>query len=359
MTGDSAGREGLKAVQGFVLTSAFAVGGAAVFLSLGLPAAILLGAMTATFAAAMAGVKLVFPNWLRSAILVAIGISVGGSLDPDTFAGAARWVPSFAGLTISLMASLLIGALFLRRVGRMDAATAFYAAFPGHLVMVLDAAVSSRADVPKVAVIQSLRLVVLVMALPGVLSLASSGVVMIPEPTVWLNVAVAAIVGLAGWPIARFFRFPAETLTGPILGSAVAAFGGFPLGTLPPMVEQGMLLIVGAMIGSRFVGTRLSSFLGMLPLSLAGVAVVLLVTAAFALPVSMMLDLPFNQVLLAYSPGGADVMAVIALAMGLDPTFVGMHHCVRLLVMAGVLPWLGGQYQQAAEAEAPLSRRTQ
>lgn len=334
----------LHAARGLALSFAFGGVGAVLFHLLGLPAATMLGAMTLAFTAAMAKVPLAFPAWLRTAVMLAIGMTVGGSLDPAIFTGGARWLPSFAVLVASLMASLAAGAYFLRRVGGLNPATAFFSAFPGHLVMVLGAATNSSADVPRVAVMQSLRVVVLAVALPGVLNLTPAQGTEAAPAIQWLNVVVSVGAGLIGWPLARLVRLPAETLTGPILGSGVAALAGFPLGALPAPAEHAILLTVGTMIGARFVGTRLTSFLGMLPLALAGVGVVLAVTAVVALPASMMLDMPFGQVLLAYSPGGGDVMPVIALAMGFDPAFVGMHHFLRLMVMAGVLPLVARRY---------------
>lgn len=50
------------------------------------------------------------------------------------------------------------------------------------------------------------------------------------------------------------------------------------------------------------------------------------------------MGVPFGQMLLAYSPGGADVMPLLALSQGYDAVYVAVHHGARLLVMAVILP---------------------
>ena len=45
--------------------------------------------------------------------------------------------------------------------------------------------------------------------------------------------------------------------------------------------------------------------------------------------------LPFRtaDVLIAFAPGGQDTMMVLALALHLDPVYVGAHHLVRFLIV--------------------------
>jgi uncharacterized membrane protein AbrB (regulator of aidB expression) len=45
--------------------------------------------------------------------------------------------------------------------------------------------------------------------------------------------------------------------------------------------------------------------------------------------------LPFrvSDVVIAFAPGAQDTMMVLALALHLDPVYVGAHHLVRFLVV--------------------------
>ena len=63
--------------------------------------------------------------------------------------------------------------------------------------------------------------------------------------------------------------------------------------------------------------------------------------AAIAVAGTLMFPLPFGQLWLAYAPGGVEAMAAMALALHLDPAFVGAHHVLRILGLNLISPlWL-------------------
>ncbi|WP_185961542.1 AbrB family transcriptional regulator [Telmatospirillum sp. J64-1] len=325
----------------------FSLIGGLVFALAGLPAPWLLGPLAATVAVSLSGIRQAFPTWMQTGVLLMIGINVGGALTPESLAQAANWLPSILGMMAALFGSLVIGAVFLTRVGHFTGDTAFFAAFPGHLAMVLATAAESRAAMGSVATAQSLRLTMLVVAIPTLLYITTpgGGVVerSLPDP---LSVAVAMTAGIAGWLLARRFNLPAPPLMGTILGSGAASLAGFSIGPLPEIVEAGLLLAVGGMIGARFYGSSARLLAAALPVCLASVLLALLTTAAIALPLSHVTGLPFGQLLMAYAPGGADVMPLLAMSLGYDPAFVGVHHSVRLVVTALALPLLARRYLQ-------------
>ena len=91
------------------------------------------------------------------------------------------------------------------------------------------------------------------------------------------------------------------------------------------MIELGLKVtlayLVGSVLGSLLVGAAMA--------------------ALAMLPVAWLLAVPPAQVWLAYAPGGVDVMTIMAIALGLDPAFVGGHHVVRFLALGLLLPlWL-------------------
>ena len=100
-------------------------------------------------------------------------------------------------------------------------------------------------------------------------------------------------------------------------------------------------IVTGTFVGLRFKGVNLRLILETLVAGLITVMLGLLVSGAFALAAALLLDLPLDQLLLAYAPGGVDVMAIMALALGLDPAFVGVHHALRFMALSVALPiWL-------------------
>jgi uncharacterized membrane protein AbrB (regulator of aidB expression) len=63
-------------------------------------------------------------------------------------------------------------------------------------------------------------------------------------------------------------------------------------------------------------------------------AVATAVAAAFALLVVALLPFRIADVVVAFAPGAQDTMMVLALAMHLDPVYVGAHHLARFLAVS-------------------------
>jgi uncharacterized protein len=50
------------------------------------------------------------------------------------------------------------------------------------------------------------------------------------------------------------------------------------------------------------------------------------------------LALPIAEVMIAYAPGAVDAMMLLALALNLDPVYVGAHHLVRIFFVSLAMP---------------------
>ena len=64
------------------------------------------------------------------------------------------------------------------------------------------------------------------------------------------------------------------------------------------------------------------------------------VASAFVLMLTVMLPLPIADVVVAFSPGAQDTMMVLALALHLDPVFVGALHLSRFVLVSLLVPIL-------------------
>jgi uncharacterized membrane protein AbrB (regulator of aidB expression) len=62
-------------------------------------------------------------------------------------------------------------------------------------------------------------------------------------------------------------------------------------------------------------------------------------------------------VIVAYAPGAVDAMMILALALALDPVFVGAHHLARVFMVSLALPILA-HYFSASESKAAGSAWT-
>ena len=65
------------------------------------------------------------------------------------------------------------------------------------------------------------------------------------------------------------------------------------------------------------------------------------VASVFVLILTAVLPLRIADVVVAYAPGAQDTMMVLALALHLDPIFIGAHHLSRYLLVSLSIPLLG------------------
>jgi membrane AbrB-like protein len=230
---------GLRQLGRLLLTAALGAAGGTLFAWLGLPAAWLAGSMTAVAAAALAGLPVDLPAPVRNAAFVLLGVSMGTSVTPETMEQLRAWPLSLALLAGSVAATLMAGALYLRRVHGWDPVTARYASIPGALSSVLVLAATSAADLPRVALAQSVRLFTLVALMPAILSFLGDGAgagpptnaavtSTLPEIVVTLT-ASAAIAGLLA-----ALHVPGGVLLGAMVASAALHGTGLVAGRLPP-----------------------------------------------------------------------------------------------------------------------------
>ncbi len=93
------------------------------------------------------------------------------------------------------------------------------------------------------------------------------------------------------------------------------------------------MVTLGAVAGSRFANTSPKMLLGYLGAAFGSFAVAVAIASCFALIVVALLPLRIADVVVAFAPGAQDTMMVLALALHLDPVFVGAHHLVRFLIV--------------------------
>jgi membrane AbrB-like protein len=289
---------------------------------------------------------------------------MGSGLTPESVAQARAWPASLALLAASVAAPMVVGAVYLERVHRWDPATARYALVPGALSAVVVLAATSAADLPRVVLAQSVRIFSLVALMPVILGASSAapagGTAAVPAVSTAPEVlATLAASGAAATLFARL-RVPAGVLLGAMAASAALHATGLVHGRFPPPLVVLGFVATGAVIGSRFRGTTLATLRTTLPGALGSVLLALTLSTGFTAAGVLLLGLPFGQLWLAYAPGGVEAMAAMALALGLDPAFVGAHHVARIIGLNLVGPlWLrarGGRPEPAAAKDGSVAK---
>ncbi|MCU0884129.1 MAG: AbrB family transcriptional regulator [Beijerinckiaceae bacterium] len=324
---------GLLAVAG--------LGGLALHLA-GVPAGWLTGAMLVVALVALRRPWKGPSNLTINAGMVLSGALLGASATPEAVAAAARYPGSLGLLLASLLATVLLTGAFLMRFGRWSRLDALLASAPGALSAVMVMARESGSNLAQVAVIQFFRLFVLVAAIPGALvaaGIGSSGAggFVLAEPS-WHDAGIMVLTGVgAGLAFARL-----GVVAPYILGSTVASMllhaTGLVHGALPQPLAVLAFLIIGGMIGTRLGGLDRQALSRLLPLAIGAFFVSVGIAALLAWPAAQIAKVSYGAAFIAFAPGGLEAMTMLALLLGLDPLYVGVHHLARFMAVGFLLP---------------------
>lgn len=333
----------LRFLTSFVLPCLAGAAGGYLFHRLGMPAAWMSGALVVATVVALAGARVDVPGPIATATFLLLGAVMGSAVTPETLRLMLSWPVSMAGLAV-LVPGIVAGiTLYLHRVEGMNRHTAFFASIPGALSYVMAMTLASPADTRSVAVIQSFRLVLLVAALPGLLSLAGMGGTAVAPPSSpstgdWAELVMLLVLSVSCGLGMERLGVPGGATVGAMFASAILHGSGLVTATLPEPVMIVGFVVIGVLIAARFAGTSMAELRRLARASVAAFLIGVAVTLVVALAVAWIAGLPVGKVVLAYAPGGIEAMAILAFVLDMDPAFVGAHHIVRFVGIALLLP---------------------
>jgi hypothetical protein len=323
-------------------TLAIGTAGGALFLWAHLPGGLISGAMIAVGIAAIAGRPLAVPPILIQIVLVLLGISLGSLMSRQLLQHVSAYPVTIALLALATFCSTFGSSLYLQRFHGWDRTSAVLAAVPGALSQIIILAVEKDANVPAIAVVQTMRVIILTAALP--LLLALIGLAPAAAPTMTMEVAsplqltelIAASV--AASLLLRLIKFPASWMFGAMIGSSVLHGIGLVEGGLPPWTRAVALIGIGALIGARFARMRPKTLLSHVNAALGSFVVAILISGVFVAVIALTTAVHFSDIVVAFAPGAMDAMLALALTLHIDPIFVGAHHLSRFVFVTIATP---------------------
>lgn len=347
-------------------TLAFAAAGGLTLGLLGVPAGYLSGSILMVAAASLAGRPMLIPTLPMRILLVLIGISLGAVVTPATLNGMAAYPLSIVVLLAAMVCISISGAAYLRAVHGWDKITAYLAAAPGGLSQVMALAAELDADMRAIAIVQTVRVAIIAVGLPaglslfGLVSRAARSVGGPFDPAQFDELAILIAASTVVSLIAYRIRFPGGLLFGAMLTSAALHGSGTIHVAMPWWVTNTVMVAFGAVTGSRFAGTPVRLLAHFIGAAFGSFAIAVTVTALFAAGLVGILGLPIGEVMIAYAPGAVDAMMLLALALNLDPVYVGAHHLTRIFFVSLAMPLLARRAAPARKAidapKPPLKR---
>ena len=329
-------------VRRTLITLLISAAGGGLAALVGLPAGWLMGGALAVAIAALSGVKVMLPSWLRDVTFIATGLSMGASVARDSVAMMIQWPVTLAGLVVELILIISITGFVLRKFFGLDRGTAYLSSFPGHLSFVMSIAAAGVGDSRQIVIIQVIRILLLTICVPiGALFLPIGhfdGLVSTAAPmqvTTLLPVAVGC--SIAGFILTKL-RAPAGYVLGAMAFSIAAKLMGWFEGAIPVPLLTVTFIMVGAMIGVRFNGITRQEFWRAAKGGLVGTGITVAISTTVVLAVTPLVAMPFGQIWLGLSPGGLEGMGALGIALGFDTAFIAAHHVSRLLLLTVAIP---------------------
>ncbi len=320
--------------------------GAMIFSYLRTPLPWLLGAIVAiALASRFDFLTLRSPKMFSAPARAVLGITIGSAFHPDIVKYLGDFISSLVLILPFVVFVTFCGMLYYWKWLKFDKMTAYFSAMPGGLLEMVMLAESMGANVYRVTLTQSARLLFIVFTLPFIIQALShvslDGRASITQPLLSSDphdMLILIFCAFLGWWGALKLKIPGGTMIGPMFLGALVYGSGLVYSRPPDEVIKLIQLILGTTVGFVFVGVAGKEIAKVLAQTVGYFFVLVLISALFVLLVSWMTEFPLISILLAFSPGGQSEMNVIAIIVGANLPYVALHHIVRMLLVMSVSP---------------------
>lgn len=317
------------------LTLCALVGAAFAWLRMPLPW--MIGPLLAMAACNFSGARLRTVPGGRQLGQLIIGTALGLYFTPVV----ARQVASYWPLLIfaALFAILVAWACgwFLSRTTDTDRTTAFFASVPGGAAEMAILGERFGARVDKVALAQSIRILVVVIVVP--FALTYSGVhgsdAYKPAPLPFDARSLLQLFGIAAVAGGLFAaaRMANPFMFGPLIAAIVLTANEVEFSSIPIWTSNTGQLLLGCALGSRFEKQSLGNLGRYATAVLASILVSIALAAALSVVLAVVTGLPAASLMLAMAPGGIAEMCITAKVLELGVPLVTAAHVTRVLVL--------------------------
>lgn len=330
----------IRTLVRWVVLVALVVGASKVFVAIGVPAPLLFAGLAVgiTYALRVAD-DLSMPHPASLVAQGLIGILVGIDLHTSTLRSVGA---HFGPVTLVVAATLLVSVfagLVLSRLAPIDQATSSFGMIAGGATGIVAISGELGADQRLVAVIQYLRVLIVVSTMPivagvifGLSASKTAGPVHHAALLPGLRLTVVALgVGIL---FARLVHLPAGGLLGPLLIAAVFALTSSSWAVPVPRGLQSLAFaIIGLEVGLRFTVASIRHARRILPAAIAIMVVMTAACAGLGLVLSSLANMSKLDGYLATTPGGLSTVLAITVGSSANATFILSVQILRTCVM--------------------------
>lgn len=347
-----------RLVASWAVLLALVVGTSLLLRAAGLPSPELFGSLLGGLLHALTiRPKVALPKRAFTAGQAAVGAAVGSSLDFDSVRELGSDWPAVLVISVATVVVSVVAGQALRIHAGVTPVTATFASIAGGASGMVALAHDLGADDRVVSVVQYLRVLVILLLMPGVVAVAFSPHMGESGPSAaddsWQGYALAVLAAGIGLVAGRMLRFPSPGVLGPLL--AWPLLGLLPVfdgATMPLPLQVAGFALIGVQVGLRFTPESLRAIGRMLGTAMVMILVVIAVCAGLGLVLSALTGASTLDGYLATTPGGLYAVLGVATAASGDVTFVTASQLIRLLVVLVPAPfiarWWGGRRRAMA-----------
>lgn len=290
------------------------------------------------------------PLEIRNGGLIILGYMMGSSFTRETAVQIARFLPSVSFATLCLIGFPLLLAFLTYKPMGISLTSAILGNVPGGLSqMVLLSDELEDADITAVTYLQSIRLLFVVSFVPffvlhGLVdgpvnpavtasSFSMKSLLLLPWAKLFLFIGAAAL----GAHVAKKLRFPVAHLLGPLLVIALLQVSGAGVVKMPGLLLIPAQITMGIYMGQSFNRASMNNPLKTTVITLISNLALILFTLLLAYYFFVFYDMNITTAFLGAAPGGMSEMAVTAIAINADLSFVTAFQIFRMLLILFII----------------------
>ena len=297
----------------------------------------MLGPLAAMAIFQFGGASLEAPPYGREAGQLAIGLALGLYFTPAVALEVVAHAATLLSAAVGVFVIGMVASRVLERLARVDHATAFFSSAIGGAAEMANLADRHGALVDRVALAHSLRLLVVVTAVPAAITLLGQTgtddyrpIEVAFDPARLALLAAAAIAAGFAW---RRSGLPNAFMMGPLVLTIALTASGFVFSSIPPWVTNTAQVLLACSLGSRFRHSFLREAPRFMAAVLASVALVLVLCALLAFVLAWVAGVAPATILLACAPGGIAEMSITAKVLRAGVAFVTAAHVTRFAIV--------------------------
>lgn len=287
--------------------------------------------------------RVTVPRFTRPAGQLVIAAVVGASFTPTALRATLDHFVLMLGVAVALIVLALIAGLVLRRMTSIDPITASLASIPGGPAEMSALAIRYGANPGTVALVQTIRIFVLVLSLPPLL-VALDGARYDPglvygsggdDPA---GAALLMVIAVAGGSIFSLLRLTSPFFLGALAFTATASVLSAPIAMPPGWLLAGAQVLLGVWLGTMFDRALLINGRSFVLAALVSTVVLMALAIGLALTVTLLGGVPWETMVLSTAPGGVTEMALTARLLHQDVAMVTAFQVARIFTTLALAP---------------------